>query len=652
MDLSGATKFLNGRTINNAGTATWTAGPFTTSSGAVFNNQLGATFETDFDGSFTNGFGAQSQFNNTGTFTKSGGTGTTTVGVEFNNSGTVEIDSGTLKLSVGGISTGSFTGEVGTILYFSGGIHDLDAGSSVTSAGTVQIGGGTWNLNDGSYNVTGTTAITGGTVNFNTPANTNLLNLSGGVLSGSADITASGLITWSALSGAGGEMSGAGTTHANGGMDLSGSTKFLTNGRTINNAGTATWTAGPFTTSSGAVFNNQLGATFETDFDGSFTNGAGAQSQFNNTGTFTKSGGTGTTTVGVEFNNTGSVNVNSGTLNLSGDFSNFSSATNTLTGGAYHVTTTLKFQNADINTNQAAITLDGPSAQIVDSSNVDALADLSLNDVGAEFVVAGGKHFTTSATYTNSGVTTVSDGTFTADAFVNAASGTLSGSGTVEIAGAGQVLTNNGVVAPGDSPGTLSITGDFTQGPLGTLQIEIGGLVAGSEFDQLLVSETATLAGALDVSIIGGFAPEFGDAFTVLDAGSLADEFTGLAEGATLSADGVEFGVTYLSDGGSAVELTVTGFTLPADFNFDGHVNALDLGIWQAGYGSGSLHSQGDANGDGEVNGRDFLDWQRQFGSSLSPLAETTAVPEPSSLLLVAFTSSLLCLRMRRESIR
>lgn len=419
--------------------------------------------------------------------------------------------------------------------------------------------------NNGNGGLTYDAVISGGTVTVDQAINIEALNQTGGTIDGPSDLTAAGLTTWT-----GGEMNGVGTTHANGGLDLSGATKFLS-GRTLNNAGTATWTAGPFTTSSGAVFNNQLGATFDTNFDGSFSNGAGAQSQFNNTGIFTKSGGTGTTTVSVIFNNTGTVIVESGTLNLSGNFTNFNSSTNTLTGGAYHFTTTLKFQNADIDTNRAAITLDGPSAQILNQSNVDALENFNLNDVGATFEVTGGKQFTTLGGYFNKGLTTVSGSTFRAETFHNGAMGLVSGSGTIEIARLiEEEFLNDGIVAPGDGVGTLNITGDFTQGPLGTLQIEIGGLAAGSEFDQLLVSGTATLAGALDVSLISGFAPEFADAFIVLDAGSLADEFTGLAEGATLSADGVEFGVTYLSDGGSAVQLTVTGFTLPADFNFDG----------------------------------------------------------------------------------
>jgi len=55
------------------------------------------------------------------------------------------------------------------------------------------------------------------------------------------------------------------------------------------------------------------GASFITNFDGSFLfNLGGTVTQFNNAGTFTKSGGTGTTDMGVIFNNSGTVNANSG----------------------------------------------------------------------------------------------------------------------------------------------------------------------------------------------------------------------------------------------------------------------------------------------------------------------------------------------------
>lgn len=91
--------------------------------------------------------------------------------------------------------------------------------------------------------------------------------------------------------------------------------------------------------------------------------------------------------------------------------------------------------------------------------------------------------------------------------------------------GSGLVVANvfnYGRVAPGNSPGTLTITGDFTQGPSGNLQMELSSL---SLFDRLVVGGTAFLGGRLSVLSFGGYAPEYGDRFAILQAGKIAGNF-------------------------------------------------------------------------------------------------------------------------------
>ena len=662
---SSSSKFLS-RALENSGTVNLTTtsinfgglrfGSNSTDPGIV-NNLAGGIFNASDDAGFSQNFGnSDHAFNNAGTFNKTGaGTTTSFSGVAFNNTGTVDVQEGTLRLSSDGTHTGNFTGAGD--LNFNGGTHNINGGTYSVS-GTTTFGGGNVTFDPAAtISPLTNTVVSGGTVTFGQAVDITGLTQTGGTLTGSSDLTLTGASTWSA----GTQEGGSGRTIVSSGATLdldSSSSKFLS--RALENSGTVNLTTtsinfgglrfGSNSTDPGIV-NNLAGGIFNASDDAGFSQNFGnSDHAFNNAGTFNKTGaGTTTSFSGVAFNNTGTVDVQEGTLRLSSQFTNYSSATNTLTGGTYMVASTLKFQNADINTNQAAITMDGPSAQIVNTSDVDALADLSLNDVGASFEVAGGNHFTTTAIYTNRGNTQVSGSTFTANAFINADSGILSGSGTVEIAGGGQTLTNNGVVAPGSlasgtGAGTLNITGDFTQGLLGTLQFEIGGLAAGSQFDQLLVSGAAVLAGSLDLAIIDGFAPEFGDSFTILDAGSLVGEFAGLPDGATLSADGVEFDISYLG-GGSDVELTVSGFTLPADFNLDGDVDSVDLDTWEAGFGSGTLHVQGDANGDDDVDGGDFLTWQRNFGL-VAPLANSsTTIPEPTSLLLTTFAACGLLMR-------
>ena len=65
-----------------------------------------------------------------------------------------------------------------------------------------------------------------------------------------------------------------------------------------------------------------------------------------------------------------------------------------------------------------------------------------------------------------------------------------------------------------------------------------------------------------------------------------------------------------------------------------------DLAAWENGYGiTGTAeHHQGDANGDMNVDGADFLEWQSQFTGSLPLQAVSTAVPEPSTGILLLWS--------------
>ena len=53
-------------------------------------------------------------------------------------------------------------------------------------------------------------------------------------------------------------------------------------------------------------------------------------------------------------------------------------------------------------------------------------------------------------------------------------------------------LLNSGVVSPGNSPGTLTIRGDYTQNATGTLRIEVAGSSPG-QYDVLAVNGRANL---------------------------------------------------------------------------------------------------------------------------------------------------------------
>ena len=93
--------------------------------------------------------------------------------------------------------------------------------------------------------------------------------------------------------------------------------------------------------------------------------------------------------------------------------------------------------------------------------------------------------------------------------------GAISGSGAL----VGDLVNASSTVAPGNSPGTLSILGDYQQQSGGTLQMELGE----EAYDVLSVSGQMTLlGGTLEVVLLDGFQPELGDVFDRLDFGSLA----------------------------------------------------------------------------------------------------------------------------------
>jgi len=97
----------------------------------------------------------------------------------------------------------------------------------------------------------------------------------------------------------------------------------------------------------------------------------------------------------------------------------------------------------------------------------------------------------------------------------------LKGAGTI----IGDVI-NQGTVAPGNSPGTLTIAGNFTQTGAGDLQIEVASM---SVFDQLVVTGTATLGGTLAVQSYNGFQFAYGQQFGFLQAGNITGSFDSIA---------------------------------------------------------------------------------------------------------------------------
>ena len=97
---------------------------------------------------------------------------------------------------------------------------------------------------------------------------------------------------------------------------------------------------------------------------------------------------------------------------------------------------------------------------------------------------------------------------------------TVSGIGSF----AGNILFNN-IFSPGNSPGEVTVTGDVTLSDSAILQLELGGLTMGSQYDHLDITGTLTADGTLNLLLINGFTPKMGDTFDLLDFASLIGAF-------------------------------------------------------------------------------------------------------------------------------
>jgi hypothetical protein len=257
------------------------------------------------------------------------GTGTARLSEVIHNQGTVEVSSGTLTLRAGGSSPGVFSVVAPGTLDFGGGVHTLEAGSSVSGSGTVSASYGTVDVH-GAFALTGTNLVNSGTINFHSPAGATVgtLLVVAGKLGGNGSLVSTETLDWR-----GGKISGwvrcAGGTLSGGGANLSG-------GRLVN-AGRLVFTAAAnqyLQIGGGGLISNLAGATFELTADGSIrSNGEAGTRTIHNEGLLLKSGGTSASGVFATLENLGTVEVRSGALSLFSPYTQSAGATRLLGGG-------------------------------------------------------------------------------------------------------------------------------------------------------------------------------------------------------------------------------------------------------------------------------------------------------------------------------
>ncbi len=201
-------------------------------------------------------------------------------------------------------------------------------------------------------------------------------------------------------------------------------------------------------------------------------------------------------------------------------------------------------------------------------------------------------------------------------------------------------VTFSGGYSPGMSPVQAELD-DMTLAATNALTMELGGLTAGSQYDQLVVSGKAALDGDLDVTLIYGFTPELGDAFTLIDGSGLALSGQFDSTSLPLLAGGLDWAIIQTGSN-FALEVALLG-----DVDLSGAVDGADYVALKRHMGlvSAAVRADGDLNRDGDVDWNDLQLLTANFGrtSADSPVA----IPEPATLSLLAL-GGLAMLRRRR----
>ncbi|MBG0770562.1 MAG: hypothetical protein H0S82_02585, partial [Anaerolineaceae bacterium] len=180
----------------------------------------------------------------------------------------------------------------------------------------------------------------------------------------------------------------------------------------------------------------------------------------------------------------------------------------------------LSFNNAGstpVNTFQSSSTVNVNTLYVGENQTVNFAGNVSADRA---YIRSGASINVTNPSAVNIAEIILQGGEFITDSYTVASGDSFSGSGTIEAN-----LINSGTVSPGSSPGTITVTGDYTQQADGTLTIELGGTTPDTEHDQLAVSGAVTLGGALNVTLINEFSPELGDSFTIMTYGSVSGSF-------------------------------------------------------------------------------------------------------------------------------
>ncbi len=400
----------------------------------------------------------------------------------------------------------------GTIQLNNGGMIVYKTGGSATSDRAVNIGSGAGQISVSGFSSANTT-----------------LTLSGG-------ITGSGQLTLR------------GNTSALSHFEESGVIAIGNNTIQVLNTVTATLSNNS-NTFTGKLFMNGGQVTVTSINSASGVNsaaGAGSILSFAGGGTlvYTGTGVTSNRTVELATNSTGNVTIDqsgaSGALKFTTDLSNAGSA-------AQANAKTLVLQGSGSGTGEFA----GKLSDAVTGSTT-ALS-VTKNGTGT-WTLSGANTYTGSTTV--SAGTLLINGSTSASSVINVSSGaTLGGNGTI---GGALTIGANGTLAPGNSPGNLTVNNNVTIADSGALSIQVNGATVGTEYDRVTLTGSGSvfsLTGTNNLVMSLGYAPANNALFFLVDNQGISaisgvfEQLNGttttLTQGSRFTVSGQDFLISY-----------------------------------------------------------------------------------------------------------
>jgi hypothetical protein len=513
--------------------------------------------------------------------------GSLAVGSGGGSVGTYDLGGGTLTVSQA-LTLGSGTGSSGTLTLATNGV--LRAGVTTISGTGFAAGGlGALVVNGGSASLGSASIGRGGTLDVSTGlvAAGSLLTGSGATLritGGTTAVTSLPVNAGGRVLLEGGMLTSSTANTVTGSMAQSGGT-YLPRILNIAPGGLYALTGGTLTVGTGAsgLGTLTLSGTFRLDGPATLDIGKIAMTLTSGKGLFDQRQSD--VTVGDLSVTYGTYRMSSGTLGITQAWTLGSSGTMDFAGGTASVTVSPGAvanlaQGSIVNSSNASLTVLGANTLLIVPRGFDpAAAFASFSNEGTTYtagstlIVQNGRTVDLAGSFSDpidtAGTINLTDATRVAADVSLASSGLITGTGQLTVVGAalrgtGTVSTDlrveSGAVAPGFSPGTLTLGGNWTLDPSSVLSIEIFGTAAG-QFDRLVVAGTTTLSGSLAVTL--GSALPLGASVTIIDNQSSSPIVGGFGStvAATYASDLYTFSIDQAAGTGNDLMLTLTDIT-------------------------------------------------------------------------------------------